>query len=156
MTIEQKLKRLAKALKSCDGTEDRMVARRNARARVLSALRAVWAHVDTVYPSIVSRRKRTPEERIARFKAKGYEWLGSGKFAEDIAADFADCGVLVKTVRVSNPQQEGDAIVITAYFIPCWAADIGRHDTAKLRAAVKSRTYRRALLVEAAILQNSN
>ncbi len=158
MTIEQKLRKLAQALKSCDGTEGRAIARRNARARVLLALRAVRAHVDNTYPSIVDRtgaKRLTLEGRVARLKRQGWVEIDSGVPSRE-AGDYALHGVPVKTIRVSNPQQGAQPIRWTRYFIPSWADDIGLGDTAKLRAAVKNRTYRKALQVEAAILQNAN
>ncbi len=155
MTIEQKLRKLAQALKSCDGTEGRAIARRNARARVLSALRAVRAHVDTVYPSIVDRtgaKRLTLEGRLARLKRQ--RWVEVN--ASMTAGAYALQGVPMKTVRVLNPQHRGQPLAWKRYFIPVWALDIGLDDPAKLRAAVKNRTYRKALQVEAAILQNAN
>ncbi len=160
MTIEQKLRKLAQALKSCDGTEGRAIARRNARARVLLALRAVRAHVDNTYPSIVDRtgaKRLTLEGRVARLKRCGWEEIGrvsGNRF--DLAGQYALHGVPVKTIRVVNPQQGTQPIKWTRYFIPMWAVAIGLRDPAKLRAAAKDRTYRRALQVEAAILQNAN
>lgn len=161
MTIEQKLTRLTKALKGCDGTEGRPIARRNARARVLASLRAVRAHLDDTYPSIVDRtgtKRLTLEGRVARLKRQGWVEIASGVPVRE-AGDYALHGVPVKTVCVSNPQQGAQPIKWTRYFIPRWADEIGTNtsqDIAKLRAAVKSKTYRKAIVAEAAILQNAN
>jgi len=157
MTIDQKIERIAKEVKKLSATTpDKPISRRNARARVLSALRAVRAHIDEEFPPIVSRegvKRLTPEGRIARLKRQGWVKI-TGSLPSSQAGEFSLHGVPVKTVRVSNPQQDGKPIKWSMYFVPRWADEIGVDDLAKLRAAVKSRTFRRAVLTEAAILQN--
>ncbi len=50
--LDKALARLSKALRTCQGTEDRPRARRSARARSLSALRLVRAALDREFPTL--------------------------------------------------------------------------------------------------------
>jgi hypothetical protein len=54
--VKPLVKKLERALAKLPGTEGRKIARRNARQRVLAALRAVRAHVDREFPAIVARK----------------------------------------------------------------------------------------------------
>ncbi len=154
MTLDQKVKRIAKAVKGLASTADRPIARRNARARVLSALRAVRNHIDAEFPALVARegvKRLTPQGRIARLKRQGWVQLDDVLGGSRIAGQFALYGVPIKTVKVSNPQQDGTTIVQTFWFIPAWADVIGVHPT-QLRAAVRSRTVRNAALAADALV----
>ena len=46
--MDKQLRKLAGALRTLDGTEGRPIARRNARKRVLGALRAIRASVEAM------------------------------------------------------------------------------------------------------------
>lgn len=150
MTLDEKIKRIAKETRKLTATSlDRPTARRNARARVLSALRAVRAHIDVEFPAIVSRegvKRLTVDGRRARLKRQGFVKVG-----EPIAGDYALAGVSVRTVTVRNPQRDGDTIRWNEHYVPRWATIIA---PAKLRAAAKDRGLRDALLAEHA-LRNS-
>ena len=153
MTLEQRLKKLTKACAGLIGTEERPIARRNARARVLSALRAVRSHVDEVYPAIVKRegtKRLTVEGRIARLKRKGMVEVSA------TAKDLALRGVKIHTIVVRNPQDKNPPLFVERHFAPRWALELWksqRHDD--LRRAAKDKTFRRALQTEAAILQSN-
>lgn len=140
------LRKLDKAISSLDGTSERMIARRNARARVLAALRAVRAHVDREFPAIVSRvgtTRLTYEGRRARLVRKG--WARS---TPEAAGFFAAAGVTVKFIRgkdrAGNDMTDGP-------WVPKWAKVIGHTNQAQLRAAQKSVKIRQAVLAADAL-----
>ncbi len=155
MTLDQKLKKLAKACDGLTSTEERPIARRNARARVLSALRAVRAHVDATYPPIVDRtgtKRLTPQGRMDRLKRRGFVQV-----TMNVAATLTLAGVKIHTVRVKNIQQQGNyPIIVERYFAPRWAVHAETHyGVEELRRQVKNKTRRLALQAEAAILQSN-
>jgi len=136
---------LVMALRGLDGTEGRPIARRNARRRVLGALRKVRAVVDEKAPAIIMRGKvtrlKTTKGRIARLEARG--WIS---IAAAMAGALAAHGVSVR--RVVDEQGHGHL------FVPTWAHEIGAVDGAKLREALKSVKLRRAVLAEKALRES--
>ncbi len=154
MTLDQKLKKLAKVCDGLSSTEERPIARRNARARVLSALRAVRAHVDATYPPIVDRtgtRRLTPQGRMDRLKRRGFVQV-----TMSVAATLTLAGVKIHTVRVPNVQQSSATITVERYFAPRWAVYAETHyGVEELRRQVKNKSRRLALQAEAAILQSN-
>ncbi len=145
--------RLARALQRCEGADGR-IARRNARARVLAALRAVRSHLDKEFPAIIVRRSqvkgRTARQRAntATRKLRKAGWVADWDLDEprDIAM-FAAAGVPIK--RVGFPGGGYHMLV------PGWAVAIGAVNQAQLRAAKKSKQLRDAALAQAALLQET-
>lgn len=133
--LDKALARVYKALRTCQGTEERPQARRSARARSLSALRLVRAALDREFPSIVVRgtvtRLKTFNGRCARLERSGWRLINSYVSA----GNFAAAGVRVQKIEHKDP----DGSMHFAWFAPDWAVAIGPSDTAKLRAAKKSR-----------------
>ena len=141
-SFDKQLKKLRASLLKLDGTADRPIARRNARKRVLGALRSIRGAVDTLYPAIVSRegtKRLTPEGRLKRLRR---DWIS---ISSGGVAGFAACGIPVKRVM------EGVEQNLPIFYVPRWAHHIGTNEPSKLRRAKKDITYRRALLVEIAL-----
>jgi len=135
------------ALNRCEGTDGR-IARRNSRARVLAALRAVRSHLDAKYPAIVVRKKArhaTPETIRRRAVRAGWV-LSTGGYSVGL---FAAAGVPIRRVPYSN-SVDGYAL-----YVPGWAAAIGAENQAQLRAAKKSKQLRDAALARALLLQGT-
>ncbi len=152
-TLDRALKRsdvcnrLSCALQDCNGTDGRIAARRNARARVLAALRAVRSHLDKEFPAIVVRKKArhaTPE--TIRRRAERAGWVAAGGHGVGL---FAAAGVPVRRVPHSG-WSEGYAL-----YVPGWAVAIGSENQAQLRAAKKSKQLRDAAIAQAALLQGT-
>lgn len=147
--LDKAMARVYKALRTCQGTEERPQARRSARARSLSALRLVRAALDREFPSIVVRagvtRLKTFEGRVARLERAGWKMI-EGSIA---AGHFAAAGVPIKQLihRIPNGGHQG------AWFAPDWAHAIGIADPAKLRAAKKSRKLRNVVRTVAALTE---
>lgn len=148
--LDKALARAAKALRTCQGTEERPQARRSARARSLSALRLVRAALDREFPSIVVRgtvtRLKTFEGRVARLERAGWKMIIEGSIA---AGYFAAAGVPIKQLTHRNPNGGHQG----AWFAPDWAHAIGIADSAKLRAAKKSRKLRNVVRTVAALTE---
>jgi hypothetical protein len=147
-------------------TADQPRARRNARARVLTAMRSLRAAVDEAFPPIVDRtgiKRADPQTRIKRLRASG--WCECPSVA---AARFATVGVPVKRVvwkvQTETPgsrryvngtgwvQEKSTYQTHTKeiLFIPLWADAIGL-DAARIREAKKSRKIRNAAIVAMAL-----
>lgn len=138
--LDQAVRDLRRVLHKLDGTADRPIARRNARARVLGTLRKIRGAVDTAYPAIVKRggyTHLTVRGRLQRLLRAG--WVIKNSTAA--VAVYAGEGVPVR----KHPGTSG------AMLVPGWANAIGLDDRAKLRAAVKSRKLQLAVLSEAAL-----
>jgi len=147
VTLDQKIKRIAQQARKLAGTADRPIARRNARARVLSALRAVRAHVDAEFPAIVSRegvKRLTIEGRRARLKRQGFVHLASG------VEMYALAKVPVRTITVRN---SGD-LRWREHYVPRWAVTLNYTSVTQLRAFAKDRSLRDAALAEHALMNS--
>lgn len=166
--LDKSLKTLRRTLcKLYLTTSDRPIARRNARRRVLTALRKMREVVDESFPAIVERAapkaKKTGEKRVEALEKAG--WVRQGSIA---AARFAGAGVPVKHVKwkttaivagerkyiprkgwVQDQHTRGDNH--EAILVPAWAAAIGPDKPSELRAAKKSVTLRKAALVAEAL-----
>jgi hypothetical protein len=154
VTLEQRIARIAKEARTLAGTADRLVARRNARARVLAALRAVRAHVDAEFPAIVSReggKRRTIAGRRARLKRQGFVHAAHANIVR-----YALAGVRVHTLIVRNPQPDGSVYTLREHYVPRWVMVLDNDDVSptKLRAFIKDRALREAALAAHA-LRNS-
>lgn len=166
--IDVKLNTLRRELNKLEATSDeKPISRRNARRRVLSAMRALRAQVDDSFPAIVKPRegivRADPKKRIKRFLATGYR-----RCTPIQAGQFAACGVRVKSVSWTETSQSADEKVFVPrrgwvvkkgrvfkqrheeLFIPLWAAAIGL-DRARLREAKKSVKARSAAIVAEAL-----
>ena len=142
--FDDALKQLARSLRTVEGTEGRMIARRHARQRVLKDLRRVRALLDEKAPAIVSRagvQRLTPAGRIARLKRAGWE-----QCADSLCARYAAAGVPIRQLK-----SEGGH---TLHYVPPWACAIGWNNPSKLRAAKKDPMLRRSV-VAAKMLQDS-
>lgn len=129
-TFAAHVRKLGRALATLEGTADRPIARRNARKRVLQALRAVRGAVDEQFPAIVSRagvKRLDPETRAKRLKRAG--WV---PVPPNVAATFAAAGAPLRDLG------EGGV-----YYLPRWAMAVGAN-RAKLQAARKSLVIRNA------------
>jgi len=137
-------KKLQRAIKRLDGTEDRPRARRNARRRVLAALRAVRAQVDREYPALsvakAPRKKglKAVESSTAVVKVMRARGWGIVYEAHEDASSYAVHGIRVRKVR-------------DMLFVPAWAKAIGLDKPAELRAALKSVKLRRAAVAAQAL-----
>lgn len=133
-------------------------ARRNARAGVSAAVKALWREIDLRYaapPRRVTPRATyanlTPAQAAVHKKRKlrtqGYtevtEPRGQSGLLPSIIKACATAGVLVKTLDVDTIQQ--------ALFVPDWVLVIGP-DPAKLRRARTDIQYRKALCTEKTLL----
>lgn len=149
--FDKHTKRIARELRKLEGTET-PIARRNARKRVLTAMRGLRNVIDEAFPPIVDRtgvtRLKTFAGRLARLKKAGWVEIdgSNGGF-------WATAGVTVK--RLTHVD-DGDAArnrggeYHEAWLIPAWARAIGL-DKARLREAKKSRKIRAAALVAEAL-----
>jgi hypothetical protein len=145
------LRRLRRELHKLEGTST-PIARRNARARVLTAMRALRAAVDKSYPPIVDRtgvkRLKTFAGRLARLNKAG--WV------ETVRADaglWATAGITVKRMTHTDDGDEKcghPGVYREAWLIPRWARAIGL-DKARLREAKKSVKLRNAAIVAEAL-----
>jgi len=143
--LNKHFKKLQKALSALFKTADRLVARRNARKRVLGALRGLRAVVDAEFPAIISREgveRLTYEGRRARLVRKDWETVSTAN-----AGEYAAEGVPVKRLRGKNKS----GIQFNELFVPGWACEIGIHNAVTLRKAVKSVVERKRILAEIAL-----
>lgn len=150
--FDDHLQRLRRELRKLEGTET-PIARRNARKRVLTAMRNLRAAVDKSYPAIVDRtgvvRLKTFAGRLARAKKAG--WVELEHSAD--AGLWSAMGVPIKRLTHVDGGDEvrGRAGEYhEAWLIPNWSSAIGL-DRARLRAAKKSRKLRAAALVAQAL-----
>lgn len=139
--------KLGRAIKSLDGTTDRPIARRNARKRVLAALRSLRTALDKEYPAIVSRKegtkRLTTETRIKRLKRAGWRQVSYGS-----ASNFALEGIPTRRVKLAD---KNALVPVPVYFVPGWAVAVGLADRVELRRALKSRKHRLAALAAEAL-----
>lgn len=144
MNFDKHIKKLRRMLRTLDGTADRPIARRNARKRVLGALRGLRGVVDAEFPAIVSREgveRLTFEGRRARLTRSNWVTVDKG------AGRYAAEGVPVKRLRgkTKNGSQ------IDELWIPDWASAIGLDNLVPLRKAVKSVVERKRILTTIAL-----
>lgn len=142
--FDQALDKCVKALRKLDGTDNRPIARRNARKRVLGALRSLRAAVDEEAPAIVVRGKVTRLKsrlgREARLRRAGY------------VPDYESLGRLCGALRI--PMKMSVHKGARTMWIPNWVQAIGPHDVAQLRAAKKNLGLRKAVLAERALRES--
>lgn len=144
-------------------TQDRPIARRNARRRVLSALRLMRTTVDEHFPAIVERsaprERKSPEQRIKALEKAG--WI---RHSTTSLGAYAAAGVPIKHFKwkvVTESQSPGtyvkgkgwvhgttkNTVTHEVHLIPRWAYVIGPDKPTELRAAKKSMKLRKAALV---------
>lgn len=155
--FEKQLRKLKGALRTLDGTEGRAIARRNARKRVLGALRTIRGALDYDFPAIVDRtgvKRLTPEGRQARLKRAG--WVSTG--GVDVGP-FAAAKVPVRMLKERGTAFPGsDTVTAVTYYVPRWAwliyHEVGSlKAAAALKAANKDRVLQQAALAKAALLK---
>jgi len=155
------LKRIARELRKLEATTaERPIARRNARRRVLLAMRALRREIDTVYPPIVDRtgvkRLKTFAGRLARAKKAGWREIPGDHLAARDVANYAAAGVKVKKLEHTDDGDEargrpGEHHVV--WLVPAWAAAIGPNDIPALRRALKNVKARRSAVVAEALTE---
>lgn len=142
--FDDQLSRVRHELRRLERTPGTPMARRNARRRVLTAMRSLRAALDTEYPPIVDRtgvkRLKTPEGRIARLKRAGWREVDYTR-----AQQFALEGIRPKKIRIEDGVNS-----YNKYFLPLWAVAIGVVP-ARLREAKKSRKVRDAAITVMAL-----
>jgi hypothetical protein len=145
--LDARLRALRAALRGLDGTDGRQIARRNARQRVLGALRGLRAEVDDRWPAIVTRagvrRLKTFEGKLGRLTGKGWEI----ETDERNLADYAIAGVPVRKIDGTNRSGRKQSAIL----VPGWAHDIGPKDVVRLKAAKRSNYEKRVARAEAAL-----
>jgi hypothetical protein len=142
MNFDKHIKKLRRVLRTLDGTTDRPIARRNARKRVLGALRGLRGVVDAEYPAIISREgveRLTWEGRRNRLIRSDWESVDS-----KLAGKYAAESVTVK--RLQGKSKTG--VRFDELFIPGWAHTIGIDNLVPLRKAVKSVVERKRIIAE--------
>jgi hypothetical protein len=148
--LDKGLKRLRARLRKLDGTENRPIARRNARRQVLSALSLMRAAVDRLYPAIIERKEvvrlKTTKGRLDRIRRAGWRDVGANAIAQ-----YAGAGVRVRRVVIKDPVVGGTPVERVYWFAPRWAVAIGPNKHRELVEAKRSRTAQRAALVVEAL-----
>lgn len=145
------LKPVRKALRNLPGTADRPIARRNARRRVLAALRSIRTVVDLEYPAIIKRGKvtrlKTKQGQHKRMVAAGWSAINASELSSFLAAGIKP--------RLVNLRDEGK-LTWPTWYVPHWAKTIGAHNPDLLRRAKKSMKHRRAALTAHALTDKEN
>ncbi len=141
--LEPKLRALARALARLDAAQGK-IARRNARAAVKTAQKALQAKVDKLYPAgprkaSKKRRKLTSNQRIRKLEHEGWKVVQSRAILSRIAAAG------IKVQRVLHGPNMVDTVA------PAWAVQIASLHPSKLVACKRDIKLRRALLVELAL-----
>lgn len=146
-TVEDVVKDLTRVLGKLSGTEDRMIARRNARKRVLAAIRNLRAVVDRDFPALLPSRvgvkRLTFEGRCDRLFRKGWQTTTR-------PGDYALHGV--PTRRIDGTDRRNRSAKLD--FIPGWAKALGTSDPGKLRAAKKDVLLQRSIVAAAALAKD--
>ena len=145
--FDKQQSKLKRAIGTLAGTSGRRIARRNARKRVLGALRALRVIVDSHYPAIVNRTGAKPrlthEARVKKMTKAGWHIVGD---TSEVFIACARAGIKVKplpgTLSVFIPRW--------AYFV--WKDNRETSDQA-LFAANKNRMLREAAIAKAALLK---
>ncbi|HEV3059602.1 MAG TPA: hypothetical protein VGY48_15235 [Vicinamibacterales bacterium] len=155
------LKRIERELRKLEATTaERPIARRNARRRVLSAMRVLRKVIDAEYPAIVDRtgvkRLKTFAGRLARAKKAGWRQIPGDHLAARDVANYVAAGVRVKKLEHTDDGDEargraGEHHV--AWLVPAWAAAIGPQDVPALRRARRSVKARRSAVVAEALTE---
>lgn len=166
--LNKSLKTLRRTLRALYlTTSDRPIARRNARRRVLTALRKMREVVDESFPAIVKRAapqaRKTGEARVKALEKAGWSVVNA-----NVAAAFGAAGVPLKRVAWKTERElashstyvprkgwvykrrtepEYHAVLLA----PEWAVAIGSNKPSELRAAKKSVALRKAALVAEAL-----
>ena len=148
--LDDALRQLRNALVKCDGTADRRIARNNARAKALTALRRMRKTLDETYPAIrlVTTRVRlkTDRGRLERLRRAGWKDV----FGEKDAARFAASGVPIKRIRLKQVDAKGEEYS-EYFFAPAWAVAIGSDHPSELREAKRSIRMRKAAIAAEAL-----
>jgi hypothetical protein len=150
--LDAALKDLRNMLDGLGGTEDRPRARKNGRARALTALRRVRLALDATYPTLKvargqPRRLLTARGRLDRLRRDGWKDV----FGDSDAAKFASAGVRVRRIVVEHAAPGTASTKRTYYFVPAWAHAIGSGHSTALREAKRSKKLRDAALAAEAL-----
>ena len=151
-SFDKAFRKLRRALVGLEGTDDRLVARRNARQRVLGALRKLRADLDERFPPVRAEGKtrvvRGYEGRVRSLQAQG--WVRVQDVA--IALVYAAAGVRPRRIKgtIERPHPSFTRKVIktklTSTWIPGWAAAIGHDHPSALRRARTDIVFRKATI----------
>lgn len=166
-TFDEALRTLAGGIRGLAGTTDRRLARRNARQRVLKALRKIRTALDEQAPAIIERgevKRVDGPTRLKRLERAGWKTTASPGL-------YAAAGVPVKRVawKITEivvgqrhyvngkgwVQDDKKHVSMHEYLlVPAWAKAIGSENPTKLRAAKKDQVMRKAI-VATELLQES-
>lgn len=139
--------------------EQGRIARRNARRRMLAALKAARIAMDAAFPAVrpegrKRRKARTPAQQLTDLLKDGWVEVSSGEVAT--VARCAKQGIRAKVLEISSTGKPAawDAlalptkVVTVKTLLPEWAYLIAKHyvDPKKLLAARKSQTVRDGLV----------
>lgn len=147
--LEPRLRALAKALGRLEEPQGR-VARRNARAEVRKAEKALTRAVDKLYPAQrkapKKRRKRwAPGQQVAELKRNGWAEV----HRKQVLARLSSLGIRVKRILLSPTT--GHALDRHEILAPEWAVLIANLRPRKLAVCKRSLRERRAVLTEIAL-----
>jgi hypothetical protein len=147
------LRNLRNAFARLAGTEDRVRARRNGRARALTALRRARTALDEAYPNITVAQERprlkTAKGRLDRLTRTGWKEIYVDQ--SRTMAQFAAAGVPVKHIKIKHGKDGKSPVTRSYYFIPAWAKAIGPDKPTALREAKRSPKLRAAALAAEAL-----
>jgi len=173
--VTDQLKHIERELRKLEATTaERPIARRNARRRVLSAMRTLRKAIDAEYPAIVDRtgvKRADHKTRIKRLKATGWR-----EVAAEAAGRYAALGVTIKRVawkeRTTSqgaasyvngvgwvmPKPETHVVPHERLFAPTWAVAIAKGHgfvggAAEIRRALSNVKARRSAVVADALTE---
>lgn len=145
--IQGKIDLLARAARTLD-PEHGIVGRRNARARVLAALRVVRAELDAHYPAI---RKKASPRKPAKSPQAIRERMHERGYFQTVAARLMSNPLLAKVSVGRTAIDRGEQVQMV--FLPFWVrACLALHDSTReqdkaIRRCIRSTTERRAVMV---------
>jgi len=151
MTSADLLKKIEKAIRRLEASEGRPVARRHARHEFLEAMRLLRALVDTSFPSLTERKRKSTaglssQQRFERARVRLLEagWVQS----MGIALAYSAAGGKLRKLRM--PVDGTGTTYVSTYWIPTWAKQVHPKEIARL---IKDRQERKRRLAELALAQ---
>lgn len=148
MDLSDAIREIERAARTLAPEQGR-IARRNARGRVLRALKAARGAMDRAFPAIrpegrKRRAPRSPSEQIRHLKKTGWEEMLPNEVA--IVARCSAAGVKAKVINL--PTDSSGKVTKAITLLPEWAAEIARRyaDDKKLVEAKKSKKVRDGLM----------
>jgi hypothetical protein len=141
VTLEEAHRKLHKAMKRLQPDQGK-IARRNARATVLAAMRTLRSALDDTYPAIRSGVKRTrlsPTQKNRRLTAAGFVPMGTGQPQRD--HELLQAKITIKRDTHNR------------LYVPSWTTQIpsGTHFSVEWLLRGKKPAERQIILAEVAI-----